>query len=278
MARGDTIRCDRRVFGSGLVYHHHGIDLGDGTVAHARPERFSRLLAGGRIVRTSLEAFAAGSPISLVSHADAPGLPPLLPAEEIGRRAESLVGRVGYCPVFANCEHFTTWCATGRPFSRQVELLSGRLLATAARLATSGSFQVAAGTAERWAGRAILAGTFRAGLRMLIPASLAAEGAAVAAEWVAHQSGRSRMESRRAGEAAGVATSAMLFAAAAATAGPVAIVGGAVAGIAFWSGGTIASSAAGGLARHLERQASPLRSRSVRSSRPSRGSSSPSPS
>ncbi|NDC63704.1 MAG: hypothetical protein EBZ59_06920 [Planctomycetia bacterium] len=38
MARGDRLRVERLLPGARLPYAHHGIDVGDGTVVHARPD------------------------------------------------------------------------------------------------------------------------------------------------------------------------------------------------------------------------------------------------
>jgi len=116
MARGDRISVERRFLGSLVRYRHLGIDLGDGTVVHARPDDFRRPFSGGRIERTTIAEFAAGGEVSLVSDP-----PAAHPPEEIAGRALAAVGEEGYCPLAANCEHFATWCATGRSRSRQVE-------------------------------------------------------------------------------------------------------------------------------------------------------------
>lgn len=118
MARGDRIGVERRFLGSLVAYRHIGIDLGDGTVVHARPDDFRRPFGGGRVVRTSLEEFAGGGEVLAVTQPPAVHAP-----EDVARRAEACVGRDGYCPVVANCEHFATWCATGRHRSRQVEVV-----------------------------------------------------------------------------------------------------------------------------------------------------------
>ena len=116
MARGDRLRVERTFVGGLVAYQHLGIDLGDGTVVHARPDDFRKPFEGGRVVRTSLEEFADGRSVEVVTEPPAAHAP-----EEVARRAEAHVGRDGYCPVVANCEHFATWCATGRHRSRQVE-------------------------------------------------------------------------------------------------------------------------------------------------------------
>lgn len=127
MARGDRLEVRRRLLGSLLGYRHHGIDLGDGTVVHARPHDFQRPFGGGTVVQTSLAEFADGETVRVVNEPPAAFAP-----DEIVARALAHVGREGYCPVVANCEHFTTWCATGRSHSRQVEAAVRGVTAVAA--------------------------------------------------------------------------------------------------------------------------------------------------
>jgi hypothetical protein len=121
MARGDRLAVERRLAGTGVPYTHHGIDLGDGTVVHARPDDPERIFDGGRVDRTSHAEFAAGAPVRVVTDPPARYSP-----DEIVARAVGLLGRDGYCPVVENCEHFATWCATGERQSRQVDLLVER--------------------------------------------------------------------------------------------------------------------------------------------------------
>jgi hypothetical protein len=203
MARGDRLAAERRFAGSTVTYTHHGIDVGDGTVVHARPDDPERIFDGGRVARTSAAEFAAGAPIRVITDP-----PPLYAPDEIAARALSFVGRDGYCPVVENCEHFATWCATGARGSRQVDLLASRVGSATARVAAVVAARAAVGAAERVAIRTALGTTVRFGLRTLLPATLVAEGAAIAAEWSAHQAGHSPERSRRAGESAGMATSA----------------------------------------------------------------------
>ncbi len=134
MARGDRISVERRFLGSLVAYRHLGIDLGDGTVVHARPDDFRRPFGGGRVERTSFQEFAAGSEVVIVTDP-----PAVHPPEDVARRALSHLGKNGYCPVIANCEHFATWCATGEHRSRQVEVavaLAATALVWAAGTAT----------------------------------------------------------------------------------------------------------------------------------------------
>jgi hypothetical protein len=127
MAEGERLEVRRWLAGSVVAYWHHGVDMGDGTVVHARPHDFRNPFGGGSVVRTSLEEFADGQQVR-------PTIEPLatFPPEEVARRAAALVGRDGYCPVVANCEHFATWCATGERRSRQVEAVVRRVVTVAA--------------------------------------------------------------------------------------------------------------------------------------------------
>lgn len=235
MARGDRLAVERRLVGSTVTYLHHGIDMGDGTVVHARPDDPERIFGGGRVARTTLAEFASGAAVRVVTEPPATHSP-----EAIARRAESLEGRDGYCPVVENCEHFATWCATGARRSRQVDLLVERMGRTAGRVAAV----VAARSAGRVAIRTGLGTTVRFGLRTLLPATLVAEGAAMAAEWTTHQTGGSPRRGRMAGESAGLVTSAAVCAAGTIAAGPAAAIAAGLAGAAFWIAGSAAADVA----------------------------------
>lgn len=109
MARSDQIYVMRPLAGIQGVYQHHGIDYGDGTVIHYR-----KLGEDAQIERTSLETFSWGNPIQRVYYAAAD------PAEVVITRAESRLGERQYDLFFNNCEHFATWCKTGRRESAQL--------------------------------------------------------------------------------------------------------------------------------------------------------------
>jgi hypothetical protein len=91
------------------LFNHHGIDLGDGTVAH--------YLEGRAILRSPLEEFSRSQPITVVDYPEetisAPGV--------TVRRAMGRLGEQNYNLLFNNCEHFAHWCKTGRHRSSQVE-------------------------------------------------------------------------------------------------------------------------------------------------------------
>ena len=103
MAAADHLQVPRQ---HGL-FNHHGIDLGDGSVAH--------YLEGREILRSSREDFSQGQPLSVIHHAEAS------PVGVTLRRAMSRIGEQNYNLLFNNCEHFATWCKTGRHRSGQID-------------------------------------------------------------------------------------------------------------------------------------------------------------
>ena len=108
MATADHLQVPRR---HGL-FNHHGIDLGDGTVAH--------YLEGREILRSPISEFSQGEVVSVMDHNDAS------PAGVTVRRAMSRLGEQNYNLLFNNCEHFATWCKTGRHRSVQVDSVVDR--------------------------------------------------------------------------------------------------------------------------------------------------------
>ena len=105
MAAADHLQVPRQ---HGL-FNHHGIDLGDGTVAH--------YLEGREILRSPREEFSRGQPISVVVYPEGSCSPVGLTL----RRAMGRLGEQNYNLLFNNCEHFAHWCKTGRHRSEQVE-------------------------------------------------------------------------------------------------------------------------------------------------------------
>lgn len=105
MSAADHLQVPRR---HGL-FNHHGIDLGDGSVAH--------YLEGREILRSPLAAFSQGEPVSVVPYAEGT----CSPVGVTLRRAMGRLGEQNYNLLFNNCEHFAHWCKTGRHRSSQVE-------------------------------------------------------------------------------------------------------------------------------------------------------------
>ena len=108
MTTADHLQVPRR---HGL-FNHHGIDLGDGTVAH--------YLEGREILRSPISEFSQGEVVSVLNHANAS------PAGVTLRRAMGRLGEQNYNLLFNNCEHFATWCKTGRHRSGQVDSVIDR--------------------------------------------------------------------------------------------------------------------------------------------------------
>src|SRR5919202_4256550 len=90
-------------------YTHHGIYCGDGIAIHYTGEKLK-----GIISQTSVEDFASGKKISVQNYGscDSPDI--------VIARAESKLGESEYSLFDNNCEHFATWCKTGRKRSEQV--------------------------------------------------------------------------------------------------------------------------------------------------------------
>lgn len=225
MPRGDRLEVEHRIAGSTVTYLHHGIDIGDGTVVHARPKDFRNPFGGGHVVRTSRADFAAGRIVRVVTEPAA-----AYPPDEVAARALAHVGRDGYHPVIDNCEHFATWCATGRRASRQVEIVVARVAAGMSRAAAALSARAAVGSAERLAVRTAVGTTVRLSLKTLVPAAILGEAAAFTAEWTAHQRGATAQESRKAGRRRGSRRRVSRARVAGTPAGPAGIVTGALAG------------------------------------------------
>jgi len=109
MARGDQIYVLRPLMGMDGVYEHHGIDCGDGTIIH-----YSKANNDPKIARTSYEAFSWGKSVFVKRHVTS-YVPDVVVA-----RAESRLGEQQYNLLSNNCEHFATWCKTGRNESLQL--------------------------------------------------------------------------------------------------------------------------------------------------------------
>lgn len=122
LARGNHIKVRRY----GLLYAHHGIDLGDGRIVQfGEPGKDATHSA---IHITSMEEFLKGGRPIVVNYASDEALDP----EESVRLALAGVGKKGYNLAFNNCEHFATFCKTGRKDSRQVWRAALGLTASAA--------------------------------------------------------------------------------------------------------------------------------------------------
>ncbi|KAM6909577.1 lecithin retinol acyltransferase-like [Xenentodon cancila] len=133
--RGDLLEVPRTLF------THFGIYLGDNRVAHLIPDILPAVTADNRRIQLmvtntrlllgvlskrasvrvdSLEDFAYGAAI-LLNVMDRAVVRSPLPAEEVARRAERLLGGVSYSLLWNNCEHFVTYCRYGSAQSLQTD-------------------------------------------------------------------------------------------------------------------------------------------------------------
>jgi hypothetical protein len=110
MAFGDQVYVYRDLLNLSGVYEHHGIDCGDGSVIHYRkPSEI--------VEQTSIEIFARGNRVYQRQYrAEFCYLP-----EIVIDRAVSRLGEQKYNLLFNNCEHFATWCKTGKNESQQIK-------------------------------------------------------------------------------------------------------------------------------------------------------------
>uniref|UniRef100_A0A7S1SSF9 LRAT domain-containing protein n=1 Tax=Tetraselmis chuii TaxID=63592 RepID=A0A7S1SSF9_9CHLO len=138
--RARHVRVQRHFLGFEPFYHH-GVDLGDGRVAHyckdpgeeSDIEKQGGSYGRARVRITSMERFRLFSDgeVDEVLHVDAAD------AVQVRERVMSLLGRQGYNVVFSNCEHFATYCFSGDFRSSQVEEVFAGLAALQHRTASA---------------------------------------------------------------------------------------------------------------------------------------------
>ena len=116
MALGDQIQVWRKG-----VYAHCGIDIGDGTVIHLTGDLKEK--PGVSVKHTFIEDFRRDGVIEVIEPSDS------LSSLVVVMRAIGQIGRTGYNLLDNNCEHFASWCKTGKSRSVQVNILTIALLA-----------------------------------------------------------------------------------------------------------------------------------------------------
>jgi hypothetical protein len=131
-------------------YTHHGIYCGDDTAIHYTGEKLK-----GIISRTSIASFADGKKVFVQDYGscDSPDV--------VIARAESKLGESGYNLFDNNCEHFATWCKTGRKRSEQVTQKTSKAAgASGSAAAVAGGIGVvsATGAAAGLSGAGIMSG------------------------------------------------------------------------------------------------------------------------
>jgi len=201
MAKADHIYVSHR------AYTHHGIDIGDGTVVH-------RTRATGRVTRISFAEFAGNR---VVHHFPTPVADD---ADTVVGRALSSVDTPGYCLVRGNCEHFATWCKTGRSHSSQVSRVHRQVAALSGRMVTT---QFTKGAAKL---------TGKSLLKTVSPALLAVDAAQVGTEILLAQRGIAPDRVEQVGASIGLIGSAAVGTM---IAGPI----GAVVSVGLWAAGEV---------------------------------------
>jgi hypothetical protein len=96
------------------LYWHHGIYIGSNRVVH-HSGLFDNVFEG-QVELISLTHFSKGCKVRVVKHKSSK-----LSGREIVERANSCLGNDDYCVIRNNCEHFASWCSTGKKRSRQVD-------------------------------------------------------------------------------------------------------------------------------------------------------------
>lgn len=88
------------------LFDHVGIATGYGTVIHSSARY-------GRVMETDLVDFSDGRPARAVGYASS------LSGTEVVVRARGRIGQ-RYNPLVRNCEHFVSWCVSGKARSAQL--------------------------------------------------------------------------------------------------------------------------------------------------------------
>ena len=99
-----------------LSYRHYGIGIGNSEVIHFNDDS----LVSEKIIKSSLDEFSQGAEIKKCFRVSYK-----YPAEEIVERANAELDTDfgSYDFLKNNCEHFTSWCASGKRTSSQVGFL-----------------------------------------------------------------------------------------------------------------------------------------------------------
>lgn len=190
-------------------YTHHAVDLGDGYVVQYGRGVTDAARASVQI--TPRATFAKGRPVEQGTS------PCAFPPEDVVRRALSRVGEREYHLLWNNCEHFVTWCRSGRRVSRQTERF-----VTAAGIASKLALSAGTAAATKLVGKVAPKPVARAlATRWL----WAATGAQYLAETAATAWGCEQKIARRTGRVVGAGTSAVIGGLAGGPAGAAAAVG-----------------------------------------------------
>ena len=122
---GDHIYVRRK----GLLYSHHGIYSGKGTVVHFKGA--VREKKDPVVIKTDLKNFLNGGKLKRRNYKRR------LPHAETLRIARDHLSKKGYSLAFNNCEHFASYCATGKKRSVQVRNVVGGIAGAAIAVAAA---------------------------------------------------------------------------------------------------------------------------------------------
>jgi hypothetical protein len=126
LSSGDHIYVNRK----GSLYSHHGIYAGKGRVVHYKGA--VREKQDPTVIISTIDTFLNNGRLRLRSYKKR------LPHSETLQIAKKHLDKKAYSLVFNNCEHFATYCVTGKKKSRQVRrIISGMATFT---LAITGFF------------------------------------------------------------------------------------------------------------------------------------------
>ncbi len=110
---GDHIYVRRK----GLLYAHHGIYAGEGTVIHFKGTVKEK--KDPAVIITDIDNFLNRGKLQRRNYKKR------LPPSEALRIAREHLSKKGYSLTFNNCEHFATYCVTGKKTSRQIRGVVG---------------------------------------------------------------------------------------------------------------------------------------------------------
>ena len=110
---GDHIYVKRK----GFFYSHHGIYAGYGQVLHFRGAVQEK--KDPTVILSDMETFLKNGRLQRRTYKQR------LPHAETLQIARAQLAQKGYSLVFNNCEHFATYCATGKKKSPQVSKIIG---------------------------------------------------------------------------------------------------------------------------------------------------------
>jgi len=143
-SKGDVIWVFR------FPYFHCGIYEGANSVIHfAQQENDNKSKENAFIHRTSLEKFADGCPVFIFEFPSEECSSP----DEVVSRVCSRLNEKGYNLPFNNCDHFATWCKTGKHRSIQVDLAKEVIIALCKAIDKSGNNETDFGKYAEIAGK-----------------------------------------------------------------------------------------------------------------------------